>query len=427
MGRMRSLQNKYLRPFLTYTAIIMLCCSPVYFFIMRYIYQKYLDELVIVRCDEFVAKMVPILTIREADTWDQFDKNLQILTYSPTYKQDAMFGAYLYKSDVDRHHKFRILYREIKIQNKPYILMCRIPMMGNLEFFMIEGFQYILIFTILMVSLIFIQWFVSKKSWAPFYSSLRKIENYNLVHGDIPVFEQTDVMEFSRLNEILINLISKNQLIYKQQKEFIENASHELQTPLAVFQSSLDTVIHISNLDEKQLVILRSLYSTSSRLTRLSKNLLLLAKIDNNQFKEMQDVDFVDFLLCTYLSYFGDQAETQGIQKYQKIYNELTIRANKSLLESLVNNLMANAILHNISKGGAIIVEVKDKAFTISNTGEDKALDPDKIFKRFNRTTEEKKGNGLGLSIVHQICRFHRWELTYQFQKGMHSFIVTFR
>lgn len=426
MGRMKSLQRKYLKPFLIYITTIMLCCSPAYYFTMRYFYQEYLDGLVIARSNEFIAKKVPVLTIPEADTWDQFDDNLQILPFDEAYKLDTMQGVFLYKRDVEYYHKYRILYREIKIEGKQYILMCRIPMMGNLKFFKIEGIQYILIFIILLISLIFIQWFVSQKSWASFYDTLKKIENYNLAQGDIPVFEQTDVKEFFRLNEILMNLISNNLQIYQQQKEFIENASHELQTPLAVFQSSLDTVLQIPNLNKKQIIILRSLYSTSSRLTRLSKNLLLLAKIDNNQFKDMEEVDFVD-LLHTSLPYFIDQAEAQGIRKSSKIDNQLIIRANRSLLESLINNLMANAILHNTDKGGTIIIEVKDKTFIVSNTGENRALNPDKIFKRFNRTSEEKKGNGLGLSIVYQICKFHKWELKYQFQEGMHSFIVTFR
>lgn len=426
MGRMKSLQRKYLKPFLIYITIIMLCCSPAYYFSMKYFYQEYLDGLVIARSNEFVAKKVPSLTIPEADTWDQFNDNLQILPYDGAYKLDKLVSDYLYKNDVEHNHKYRILHREIKIQDKPYILMCRVPMMGNLEFFKIEAIQYVLIFMILLISLIFIQKFVSQKSWAPFYDSLKKIENYNLVQGDIPEFGYTDIKEFFRLNEILTSLISNNLQIYKQQKEFIENASHELQTPLAVFQSSLDTILQISNLNEKQIIILRSLYSTSSRLTRLSKNLLLLAKIDNNQFKDMKEVDFVD-LLRTSLPYFIDQAGAQGIQSSLRIDNSLTIRANKFLLESLINNLIANAILHNTGKGRIIIIEVKAKTFTISNTGENKALDPDKIFKRFNRTSEEKKGNGLGLSIVYQICRFHKWELKYQFQKGMNSFIVTFR
>lgn len=427
MGRMKSLQWKYLKPFLIYITIIMLCCSPAYYFSMRYFYQEYLDGLVIARSNEFIAKMVPVLTIPEADTWDQFDDNLQILPYDGAYKMDTMMSDFLYKRDIERHHKYRILYREIKIEGKQYILMCRITMMGNFEFFKIEGIQYILIFIILLISLTFIQWFVSQKSWMPFHNTLKKIENYSLEQGDIPVFEQTDIEEFSRLNEILTSLISNNLQIYKQQKEFIENASHELQTPLAVFQSSLDTVLQIPNLDERQIIILRSLYSTSSRLTRLSKNLLLLAKIDNNQFKDMEEVDFVDFLHIS-LPYFRDQAEAQGIWESSKIDNTpLIIRANRSLLESLFNNLMANAILHNTGEGGTIIIELNDKTFTVSNTGKDKALNPDKIFKRFNRTSEEKKGNGLGLSIVYQICRFHKWGVKYQFQEGMHSFTVTFR
>ncbi len=139
----------------------------------------------------------------------------------------------------------------------------------------------------------------------------------------------------------------------------------------------------------------------------------------------MQEIDFAEFLDKP-LQYFQYLAEDNGITMTINIQKSLVITANQTLLESLINNLIVNAIRHNIDKEGIVNMTVQDNTLTISNTGEAKALDPEKVFKRFNRISEEKKGNGLGLSIIYQICKFHKWELEYQYRENLHIFIVRF-
>jgi len=422
---MKSLLSKNLKQFLVYTTIILLCCAPVFFFIMKFFYTKDLDELVIYRSNEFIEEKLPSFTIPEISIWNKYNEDIQILPYNETYALNKTVEEFLYNKAEGHNIDYRIIYNKVQIENESYVLMCRIPMIENKDLIWNLFSQYGLIFIILIISLSIVQRIISKKSWKPFYNSLGKIENYSLEQGNIPEFEQTDIKEFFRLNEILTGLISNNLKIYKQQKEFIENASHELQTPLAVFQSQLDILMQEPDLTEKQVGIIQSLYSVSSRLTRLNKNLLLLAKIDNAQFKGMEVIDFIEFLDKP-LQYFKYLAEDNVIKMAVNIHNPLKIEANKILLESLINNLIVNAIRHNINKDGNVFIEVKDKTFIVSNTGEAKTLDVEKIFKRFNRISEEKKGNGLGLSIIYQICKFHKWILEYQFKEDMHIFVVKF-
>ncbi|MBB4035465.1 signal transduction histidine kinase [Dysgonomonas hofstadii] len=422
---MKSLLSKNLRQFLIYTTVILLCCAPIFFFIMKFFYTKDLDELIVYRSNEFVEEKMSAFTISEIDIWNKYNEDIQILLYNETYSLDKPVEEYLYNKAEGHHIDYRIVYKKVQVENKPYILMCRIPMIENHDLFWNLFTQYGLIFIILLISLGIVQRIISKKSWKPFYKSLEQIENYSLEQGIIPEFEKTNIKEFFRLNEILTNLISNNLKAYKQQKEFIENASHELQTPLAVFQSQLDILMQEPDLTEKQVGIIQSLYSVSSRLTRLNKNLLLLAKIDNAQFKDMQEIDFAEFLDKP-LQYFQYLAEDNGITMTINIQKSLVITANQTLLESLINNLIVNAIRHNIDKEGIVNMTVQDNTLTISNTGEAKALDPEKVFKRFNRISEEKKGNGLGLSIIYQICKFHKWELEYQYRENLHIFIVRF-
>lgn len=424
MVRMKNLLNKNLWQFLIYTTVIMLCCAPLFFFIMKFFYTEDLDELIIYRSDEFIEDRLPSFTVSEIDEWNKYNEDMQIISFSDVYTLDKTVEEFLYNKAEGHHIDYRIIYKKVSVEDEPYILMSRIPMIENKDLFWNLITQYGLIFIILLVSLGIAQRIVSKKLWAPFYGSLDKIENYNLEQDHIPEFEKTDIVEFSRLNEMLTNLISNNLRIYKQQKEFIENASHELQTPLAVFQSQLDILLQDQELTEKQMNIIQSLYTISSRLTRLNKNLLLLAKIDNAYFREVQEIDFVD-LLNTSVSYFKELAENEGMQLTTEICNPLLIEANKILLESLVNNFIVNALKHNINNG-LILIVVKDATFVVSNTGDNKPLDKDKIFRRFSRTSEEKKGNGLGLSIIYQICKFHGWDISYKYESERHTFAVRF-
>ena len=422
---MKSLLSKNLRQFLFSTAIILLCCAPVFFFMMKFFYTEDLDDLIRYRSGEFIEEKLPDFAISEVSIWNKYNEDIQVLPYRNAYVFNKPVEESFYNKAEGHQINYRLIYKEIQIENKPYILMCRIPMIENHDLFWILSTQYGLIFLILLISLGIVQRVISKKSWRPFYNSLEQIENYSLEHGNIPEFERTDIREFFRLNEILTNLISNNLEIYKQQKEFIENASHELQTPLAVFQSQLDILMQEPNLTENQAGIIESLYAVSSRLTRLNKNLLLLAKIDNAQFKDTQEIDFVEFLNAP-MPYFKYLADENNITMTIDIQEPFIITANKILLESLINNLIVNAIRHNIEKGGTILITGKDGVFKVSNTSETKALEAEKIFKRFHRVSEDKKGNGLGLSIIYQICKFHKWDLEYQFENNIHSFIVRF-
>jgi len=424
MDRMKSLLSKNLKQFLIYATIILLCCSPLFFFIMKYFYTEDLDELISYRSNEFIREHLPGFTVPEIELWNKYNEDIQVLPDGESYIFDKTGEEFIYNKAEGHPVYYRILYKKIEIEGRSFILLSRIPMIETKDMLWNLFAQYGLIFLILLFSLAVVQRVISKKSWAPFYNSLSKIENYSLEQGIIPDFEKTDIKEFNRLNDILTGLISNNLKIYKQQKEFIENASHELQTPLAVFQSQLDILLQEPDLSEKQVEIIQSLYTVSSRLTRLNKNLLLLAKIDNAQFKEIQEINFTR-LLKKMLPLLTELAENSNIHIETEIKGNITIRANMTLVESLINNLIINAIRHNVF-GGYIKISVQDNTFIVANTGEDNSLDKDRIFRRFSRISEERKGNGLGLSIIKQICKFHKWRVEYNYSDANHQFIVYF-
>lgn len=283
--------------------------------------------------------------------------------------------------------------------------------------------QFGVITVVLAVAIVLTVRFISRRLWKPFDETLLRIEGFRLEDGKLPVLPESDVEEFARLNRTLTALMEGSLASYRMQKEFTENASHELQTPLAVFQSKLDLLLQQPRLSEQQAEIIQGLYENVTRLSRLNRNLLLLAKIDNRQYGQMEDINLARFLeeQTPFLkSIAGD------IFFYEELANSsLTVRANRTLLESLVNNLMVNAVRYN-RPGGEIYLTVSGRKLTISNTSDELALDGRQVFNRFYRPSEKVKGNGLGLAIVRAICKYHGWTVGYRYEEDMHCFTVGF-
>lgn len=288
-----------------------------------------------------------------------------------------------------------------------------------------EMVEYLCFFLGLMAAFMLATRLIYKRLWNPFFQTLSQIEQFNIKNNEMPQFPQTGIKEFVQLNNALEKLAENNMNAYKIQKEFTENASHEMQTPLAVFQSKLDILIQQPDLTEEHLSIIQSLYDTTSRLSRINKNLLLLAKIDNLQFVETQTINVTE-VITESLSFLTKQAAGKNICIEMNIIRDsCRIEANRTLIESLVNNLITNAIRHNTANGH-IGVAFGDERLTVTNTGINHPLDEKILFRRFGRMNEKTKGSGLGLAIVQQICVLNKWQIHYDFDRGMHRFTVTF-
>lgn len=282
--------------------------------------------------------------------------------------------------------------------------------------------QFVLIAVVLGIAIVLTLRFISKRLWRPFDKTLQAMETFKLEDGTIPTLPESGIKEFAQLNAVLSKLMTNSLNSYRIQKEFTENASHELQTPLAVFQSKLDILLQQPDMTEKQAVIIQDLYQMSGRLSRLNRNLLLLAKMENGQFSK-SETDVVS-VLNELQPYFDNVADGLTLQKDIQV-NRLIIKANRPLLESMMSNLIVNAVRHN-KPNGRIAIILKKESLTILNTSDGIALNGEQIFNRFYRPSEQTEGNGLGLSIVKAICEYHGWDITYTYHNGLHSFTVTF-
>lgn len=282
--------------------------------------------------------------------------------------------------------------------------------------------QFVLIVSVLGVAIVLMLGLMSKRMWRPFDETLRAIEGFRLENGVVPALPESDVKEFARLNSALDKLMTDSLHSYRTQKEFTENASHELQTPLAVFQSKLDLLLQQPGLTQEQADIIQDLGQMSGRLSRLNRDLLLLAKMDNGQFSKAR-TDVVS-VLDDLKPYFDSLS--QGITvRVDNQDGTMTVSANRSLLECLLNNLFVNAVRHN-RPGGEITITLADGGLAVSNTSDEAALDGTRIFSRFYRPSEKVEGNGLGLAIVKAICEYHGWSVRYSYLDCRHTFTVLF-
>lgn len=296
----------------------------------------------------------------------------------------------------------------------------------DLEQDILEGvmLQYLLITTLLCAGIMVMVRYVSKKLWKPFDQTLSRIDSFRLEDEKVITLPDSDITEFEKLNHALQQLMAKSVCSYQAEKEFTENASHELQTPLAIFQTKLELLSQQPNLTHEQAQIIQDLFQMTSRLSRLNHNLLFLAKIDNNQFDMREDIqlnDFIDDMLPSLESIMGQLR----IERHDT-HHPVTVYANRTLLESLVSNLIVNAVRHS-NADGVINISINTQQLSISNTSDEPALSPDHIFNRFYRPVQNKSGNGLGLAIVKSICNYHHWSIHYCFHDRQHCFTVNFK
>ncbi|MCD0457432.1 HAMP domain-containing histidine kinase [Chryseobacterium sp. LC2016-27] len=280
------------------------------------------------------------------------------------------------------------------------------------------------LYILLIFSILFINNFVLKRLWKPFYELLDELKNYRLgISKSLPNVE-TKTKEFSDLQDAVTTLLQYSEKSYEQQKEFIGNASHELQTPLAIAISKLELLIEKENFTEDQAEKIAEIMEIIERLVRLNRSLLLLTKIENKQFFDDQEIKVNDIVEKN-IEDLSDIAEFKEVEIIFSENSELLVKADAALINIIVSNLLRNAIFHNI-KSGKVEVKIDAKKLSVLNTGTDHSLNHEKIFTRFQKSEEHQSGSGLGLAIVKAIAELYDFSVSYDFKNGLHEFSVNF-
>jgi signal transduction histidine kinase len=270
---------------------------------------------------------------------------------------------------------------------------------------------------------VFNNYFFSK-IWKNFFNTVQVIKNYDLSNKNDIVLPESEIQEFALLNQGFMKMHSRIKQDYQNLKEFIENISHEIQTPLAIIKSKIDLLLQNENMDKTQLEQIQSIQNSAIRLSNLNKSLILLSRIDNNQFPEKENVNISE-IIDSHLSNFEDIILSKKIAIQKRYESSLVASADSDLINIMILNLLKNAIYHNLPSG-IIDIFLTSKELIIKNSGKELEIVEDDIFKRFTKSSNRKDSLGLGLAIVKKICDLYNFRIQYIYKDNLHCITINF-
>ncbi|TCC87333.1 HAMP domain-containing histidine kinase [Pedobacter frigiditerrae] len=309
---------------------------------------------------------------------------------------------------------YRILSETFKFQNKNYLLeIGKTSASINQYNKQLQQFaSYVLVILILLsiiIDLTFIRMVIKP---------LSKIIKTRLINRKFP-FKldehpvKTSTTDFKYLDESLALLMTQiNEAFYKE-REFTSNASHEIMTPISILQHKMENLLAEEDLTESAALAIIEMMKTLNRLKKISNSLLLIARIENQQYQDKEDVKPLD-LFNLIIEEISHRLEEKNLNIQLKINKDMVLREiNKDLLYQLFFNLVHNAIKFN-REGGNISISDNFTAkgeyeISVSDTGTGISTEQlPHIFDRFIKSNAtENYGYGLGLTIVKSIADYH--------------------
>lgn len=416
------LSTKYNRINIITSTFIFLAGCIAFYFVLNYFLLQQLDETLAIERDEITNY------VNEHNTLPEIVKTKDQQIYFSLSSASNTDATLISKTAWNDYEKEKELVRQlnfgINAAGKHYMVTV-VKSQAEKE----DLLKLILIIAASMIALILTASFVInrialKKLWQPFYRSVMQVRNYNLQSQQALQLPSTKIEEFSFLNSSLNMMASRVEAEYQSLKEFTGNASHEMQTPLAIISANTESLLQDSEVMRHHHTAISTIENAAKRLSRLNQSLLLLAKIENNRFELTEKID----LKSVIEDRINDLQELISANQLKLEVNTASVVTvfHHHLADILIGNLTGNAIRYNIPNG-IIKINLSEKELIISNTSSLPMLDPTKIFSRFYRHPLSKaEGTGLGLSIVQHICLLGGYRLVYKYSNDLHIFCVQF-
>lgn len=415
-----NLLDKSTRYYLVYSLFVFSVGSLFFYFSIRQVINDGIDEAL------HQEKVVLIENLRYERAVDslKLNKDFYIHTIEGQHKEYDRYRTVRPSQDTTIKAKQRQLESVFLHDGQYYILKIRQSLQREDE--LIDSIVPVglVMFMILLVGVLMINNMISVRVWAPFYSIIDRLKSYDVKTGVVVKYEPVNIKEFDQLSHNLYLMTSKIYEDYRNQKEFNENFSHELQTPLAIIQNNLENIIQSPNLHEEDMNHISGVMDAVKRISSLSKGLLLLSQIDNNQFPEVKDVDIVS-VSRKLVGFFSGIIEDRKIVIVEKYTGAVWIKCNQHLLDILMTNIISNAIRHNIDEG-YISIDIAVDKMQVSNSGKPLDGDVNTIFDRFVKLGEKKNSIGLGLPIVKKICEVSGFKVFYKNNEAEHTITIVF-
>jgi signal transduction histidine kinase len=417
---------------LTKTSIYYITFSVIAFVIGGFIFNQVIQKIFYHQIDQNMTteKLLIIEQINYSDSLPDFRTVFGHLIEVTVFNEPKQKFGYIKTTDLfDKELGELIPHRHLiaegtSIRNRGYIISIYQPLDTTQHLITAILGAMGLLFLFLMALLILVNYLSSKRVWAPFYQTLGNLNKYD-ISSDHPLeLSVTSTHEFVLLNSALEQMSGKIRRDYFSLKEFNENASHELQTPLAIINSKLELLIQNERLSEDQMKLIQTISEATKRISKLNQGLLLISKIENNQFVQTESID-LQKVIGKNLEHFEELFQMKNITITKELAENVTVVMNRTLAEILISNLLTNSLKHNIEHG-RITIHLDPDHLLISNTGQPLPVKPSALFERFRKSERGSDSAGLGLSIVREIITLYKMKIDYRVTDSVHSLEITF-
>ena len=410
------LQTKINIRFLALTFLVFSIAGVFFYFALGRVVDQNIREMLKSRQASIILnlqKNAPSIDSLESPDHSIFIKRV---AYTPEYKHYS--DTLAFDQDEKELIPFRKMTFSVKTNDRYYKVVLLQSLFESEDLQMVIFYFMAVLFGLVLSALFFLNRWLSTKAWTPFFKSLSVLSAWKMSENQTFGFDRTGISEFDQLNSTLENMMQKIQTDFVNLKEFTENASHEIQTPLAIIKSKLELVLQDKTLNNLQYQRIHAAFESAIRLSKLNEALLLLSKIENKQFVGLSETDMCQLILSR-IEYLEELFALKQIEVSVDLNEKIIMTINPLLAEILINNLLSNALRHNIEKG-KIIISSQNQEITISNTGEQAEMDVSRLFRRFAKQVTSSESNGLGLAIANEICKNYHLSLKYSYLNEMH-------
>jgi signal transduction histidine kinase len=346
-----------------------------------------------------------------------FDKNISLLD---RFSDTLVYEVYSNKLIPYRTYEFAAL-----IDSKQHKVTIRHILLETNKLILWVFISTALMLIFLALGLFFVNQKISVRTWKPFFRNLSILKDYDVTKKNPVQFESCSISEFETLFEVVKTLINQVEESFHNLKEFNENISHEMQTPLAIIRNKMVLLLESQSFDEKEVQWIQSAYQEVNKLSKIGKSLTLISRIENREFRRLDSIDLSDILDNIILN-MEEILEFKNIKMTVEL-NPAKVKCDSILANILFTNFLKNAIQHN-QEGGYIKIVLNIEKFEIENSGEEMEIDKAQLFNRFYRGNKSNNplGLGLGLAINQKICELYGFRLNYDYHEGVHKLTLFF-
>lgn len=330
----------------------------------------------------------------------------------------------VYEAYAEKHIPYKTYTFAAPINAQPFNIVLKHTLLEINELIWLLFLSTSLIILLLGLGLYYINRKIYTWAWTPFFKNLTMLKQYDLTKKNEIYLQSSNINEFEELNQVIATLMDHAKRDFQNLKEFNENISHEIQTPLAIIRNKVVALMESKNLDEKELQRVDSVYHEVNKLSKIGKSLTLISRIENQEFQRLDQVQ-VHVLIENILNNMEEIIAFKALAVALQL-TPVTMECDHILADILFTNFIKNAVQHN-TEGGTIQISLTQDRFEITNTGETTEVTSEKLFQRFHRGGNAQESLGLGLAINQKICEIYGFTVEYDQTNQKHRFSLVFK